>query len=265
MLLLAVIALAGYLLLLLAVWLQQDQLVFPGAGRGVRPLDVDGVTTRTLTGSGGEPFRIVECMPPSPHAVVVHFVGNGEDLCSAARTAVALARYGVAVVAAEYPGYGGSRGRPGVASILHNAEVTAAHAGALARQLGVPLIASGSSLGTFSAVHVAAQGTVAKCLLRAPATSIADVAARQFWWLPVRSLLRHGFDNAPRARDVACPVLVVHGASDEVIPAEFGRRLAGMFAGRTEFVAVPGAGHNDLSLAIDGPVGAVVGAFLRSP
>ena len=261
----AVIVLVGYSLLLLAVYLQQDRMVFPGAGRGVRPLDVQGVATRELKGLGDHPFRIAELVPEKPAAVVVHFVGNGEDLCSAARSVVELAAYGVAVVAAEYPGYGASRGRPSVESVLRAADVAAAHAAELSRRLGVPLIVSGRSLGCFAAVHVAAQGVATKCLLCAPATSIADVASRQFWWLPVRPLLRHAFDNTAGARRVKCPVLIVHGDMDEVIPIKFGQRLREMFAGPTDMVIAFGAGHNDLSLATDGIVGSQLRAFLTAP
>jgi len=262
--LLLLVAAVGYSLLLLAVYLQQDLLVFPGAGRGIRPLDATGVTTRELPGLRNEPFRIVECVPDKPAAVVVHFVGNGEDLCSAARHAVSFAGYGVAVVSPEYPGYGGSRGRPSVPSVLRAAELTTEHAAALAQRLGVPLFASGSSLGTFSAVHVASQGKVTKCLLRAPATSIAAVAAGRFWWLPVRALLRHAFDNREAAKRVTCPVLIVHGDADEVIPVDQGKALRAMFAGPAEIVIVPGAGHNDLSVGPEGPVTAQVRAFLAA-
>lgn len=261
----AIIALVAYALLLLALWMQQDLLVFPGAGRGLRPIDVQGTTERQLPGLGNQPFRIVEVVPEKPTAVVLHFVGNGEDLCSAARHAVAFARYGVAVVSPEYPGYGGSGGRPSVASLLRTADVTCAHAEALAKTLGVPLFVSGSSLGTFSAVHVAAQGKVQKCLLRAPAVSIVEVAGARFWWVPVGMLLRHQFDNGEAAKRVQCPVLIVHGDADDVIPVDHGQRLRGMFAGPAEIVVVPGAGHNDLVVTPDGPVAAQVAAFLRAP
>jgi len=260
----AVIAFVAYVVIVVAVYLQQDLLVFPGAGRGVRPLDVAGVTTGELQGLDDQPFRIVEIVPDRPRAVVVHFVGNGEDLCSAARNAAALSQFGVAVVSPEYPGYGGSRGRPSVATLLRTAEVTTAYAAAMADKLAVPLIASGMSLGTFSAVHTAAQGRVTKLLLRAPATSIADVAARQFWWLPVRLLLRHAFDNTEVAKDVKCPVLVFHGDADEVIPMAIGKEIAGKFAGPTEFVVVPGARHNDLWLDPASAMGQRFAAFLAA-
>ena len=75
--------------------------------------------------------------------------------------------------------------------------------------------------------------------------------------------LRHQFDNLAVAARVKCPVLVVHGDRDAIVPAELGRQLCEAFAGPREFVVVPGAGHNNLSIGVDGPHGARIGAFLR--
>jgi hypothetical protein len=265
LLLIPVVALCGYAVLLFAVWSQQDRLVFPGAGRGERLIDVAGVDVSELPGLGGTPFRVVQRVPDSAHAVLAWFVGNGEDLSSAARRVVELSRHGIAVVAAEYPGYGGSRGTPAVASLLAAAEALAIRAEALARERSVPFVVGGSSLGSFCALHVAAAGAARRCLLVAPPTSLADVAAGQFWWLPVRLLLRHRFDNTSTAPQVRCPVLVLHGDQDEVVPVHMGEALCRSVAGPAEFVVVRGAGHNDVSLAPEGPLGPRIAEFLRGP
>jgi pimeloyl-ACP methyl ester carboxylesterase len=258
------VLLAGaYALIVLLVWWQQERLVFPGAGRGARPIDAPGAQVGELVGQGGRAFRIVEVAAAEPRAVLLWFVGNGEDLRSAAWRAHELAAHGVTVLSAEYPGYGGSAGDPGVAAILHNAEVVGRHAAQRAQALGVPLRLGGSSMGTFSAVHLAARGVGDRVLLLAPPTTLADAAGVGFWWLPVGALLRHRFDNLAAAPRVAMPALVVHGTDDTVVPDRLGRQLAAAFAGPTAFVPVRGAGHNDLTLGRSGSVGAQVGAFLR--
>lgn len=257
------VAVFGYGLVCLLLWWQQDRFVFPGAGRGERAVDAPGVELLTVRAETGLRCRLVQKVPPEASAVLAFFVGNGEDLCSAARHVAALSAYGVAVVSAEYPGYGGSEGTPGVASILALADAVGAHALAMARRLGVPFVVAGSSMGSFCAVHVAAAGDAARCLLRAPPTSLVDAAAGPFWWLPVRWLVRHRFDNTAAAALVRCPVLIVHGDQDRIVPLALGQRLRSLFAGPAELFVVEGAGHNDLSLTAPGPVAARVGAFLR--
>jgi pimeloyl-ACP methyl ester carboxylesterase len=256
-------ALVGYALVVILVWWQQDRITFPGAGRGDRVVDTAGVELFTLTGHGGLAFRAVQRVPEQPRAVLAFFVGNGEDLRSAAWHAAELAEYGVAVVSGEYPGYGSSAGKPGVESILAMADAVAAHAQALARELHVPFVVGGSSLGTCCAMHVAANGNAARCLLRAPPTTLVEVARHQFWWLPVAAMMRHRFDNAVLAPRVRCPVLIVHGDADTIVPCVFGEKLRSLCAGPAELLVVPGVGHNDLSLSKNGPVGGRVGEFLR--
>ncbi len=258
------IPLGLYLLICLLVFAAQDWLLFPGAGRSEGPLHLPpGVQVRWLTRPGGERFRVAESTPDAPHGVMVFFVGNGEDLHSAVFWAQELVQYGLLAVVAEYPGYGESEGTPGVASFLEMAETTAEYGALRARELGLPLMVGGSSLGTFCAVHLAAQGTGERMLLKSPPTSTLSAAQRSFPWLPVGWLLRHRFDSLALASSVRCPTLIAHGEVDRLVPADMGRELSEALAGPTRLLLVPGQGHNDPFLSPDGPLASEVGAFLR--
>lgn len=48
------------------------------------------------------------------------------------------------------------------------------------------------------------------------------------------------------ARQVRCPVLVMHGSDDTLITVGAARQLAAAFPGRTSFIEVPGAKHSDV-------------------
>lgn len=265
----------GYVAIVALLWLKQDGMVFAGAGfpdRGVPTLPTP-VVVRWL-GEGGERTRIATVSPrTAPIAVAVYFGGNGEDLYAAAFTAGELAEYGLETIAHEHPGYGASPGTPSVASLLAAAERTVDAAAVRARELGVPLVVVGSSLGTFCAVHVAARGGAApasggpavvdRLVLRAPPTTMVAAAKARFGFLPVDLLLRHRFDNATPAPRVACPVLVLHGDRDGIVPQALGRELAGLMP-NARFVGVPGAGHNNLALSVQAPVAAELRAFVSA-
>ncbi len=262
MLHLLLLLLLGYLLLVATVWLLQGFLVFPGAGRGDRGLpDLPSLRSGTLQRPGGETFRTVTVRSPAPRGFALLFGGNGEDLTSLAYQAAELARHRLVVLAAEFPGYGLSQGMPTVASILECAEVAARAAASQARQEGLPLLVAGSSLGSFAAVHVAACGTGERLLLRSPPTTLAAAADARFWWLPVRWLLRHGFDNLTPAPRVAVPALVLHGDRDRIVPLALGQELATALP-QGRLVTIAGCGHNDLGWGPDGPGGPAVAAFL---
>jgi len=263
-LLFALIPIALYLLMCGGLWLLQDSMVFPGAGGPRENLVVpDGVSVGELARADGTRFRLATAIPREPAAVLLFFVGNGENLHSGVLRAEDLARYGVAVLVPEYPGYGETPGRASVESLLEVADAAAVHAQRTADQLGVDLVVGGSSLGTFLAVHVAAQGIGRRLLLQAPPTSLAEVGQARFPFLPVGWLLRHRFDSASLAPEVRCPSLVVHGERDTTVPPEYGRRLSELFGGPSEFLLMPGHGHNHPSLSVESPAGPAVRAFLR--
>ena len=247
------------------MWVKQDALVFPGAGRGDRGLPPAAAPTNVQwVGPAAQSTRIAAVRPApgvAVRSVAIYFGGNGEDLFASASTAVQLAQYGAEVIAAEHPGYGASRGAPSVSSLLAAAEAVAAHAQARARELQVPLVVFGSSLGTFCAMRVAAAGGVERLVLRAPPSTLAAVSQQHFRWLPVGMLLRHRFDNLEPAPRVRCPVLVLHGDRDTVVPMLHGQMVAAALP-NARFVRVPGRDHNDLDLSADGPVAAMLREFL---
>lgn len=265
----------GYVAVTALVWLKQDGMVFAGAGfpdRGVPALPTP-VVLRWL-GDGGDRVRIATVTPrTAPIGVAVYFGGNGEDLYAAAFAAGELAEYGLEAIAHEHPGYGASPGTPSVGSLLAAAERTVDSAAVRAHELGVPLVVVGSSLGTFCAVHVAARGGAApadakravvdRLLLRAPPTTLAAAAKARFGFLPVDLLLRHRFDNSTPAPRVNCPVLVLHGDRDGIVPQALGRELAALLP-HGRFVGVPGAGHNNLHLSVQGQVAGELRAFFSA-
>jgi len=253
-----------YALLVLFLAVTQDFMVFPGRGRGDRGVpQLAGIEIGELPRTDGGQFRIVTARAlGAPRAVAVYFVGNGEDLYNAAAGADVLRQFGMTVIGVEHAGYGSSDGPSSVATLLAGAEAATRHARVMAQDLAVPLVAVGSSLGTFCAVHVGVLGLVDRLLLRAPPTSLAAVASARYFWLPTGLFLRHRFDNLGKAEAVQCPVLVLHGDMDDIVPLRLGRELVAAIGSNAELLVAGGYGHNDLPLDRDGPYGPAIATFL---
>jgi fermentation-respiration switch protein FrsA (DUF1100 family) len=60
-----------------------------------------------------------------------------------------------------------------------------------------------------------------------------------------RFLIRLKLDNLGTITRVRCPVLVLHGTHDRLVPLEMGKRVAAAAPGPVELVLIEGAGHND--------------------
>ncbi|MEQ1634417.1 MAG: alpha/beta hydrolase, partial [Planctomycetota bacterium] len=250
------------LVLLLA--LQQDALVFPGSGRGDRGIGfLPRVRAHELQRQPGVPFRIAIATPDGVAThVALMFCGNGEDLFSGAHVAFEWTGYGAEAIAVEHPGYGTSEGPPSVEALFGAADIALEFARARADELSLPLVAVGTSLGTFCAMHVAATGKCDRLVLRAPPSSLLAAAKVRFWWLPVSWFLKHRFDNLVLAPQIRCRALVIHGDRDRIVPLEQGRLVQETMAGESELLVVKGGGHSDVSFAPDGENGARVRAFL---
>ena len=104
----------------------------------------------------------------------------------------------------------------------------------------------GVSLGTGAAVALAAERPVGKVVLEAPYTSIADIAALVFPFIPVRMLLKDQFRSDLRIGKLAAPLLVMHGERDHVVPLRFGERLFALAPEPKRLVRFPHGGHDDL-------------------
>ncbi len=104
----------------------------------------------------------------------------------------------------------------------------------------------GYSVGTGVAVAIAASSPVGKLILEAPFTSVADVAAPLFWYMPVRWLMRDSLRSDERIAGVKVPLLIMHGEKDTVVPERLGRRLFDRAPGPKRFVPFPLGTHVNL-------------------
>ncbi len=216
----------SYLVYCAWVYFAQDSLVFPAAGAGYSRLTIPAGVEVIELGREGR-ARIAVATPRSkPRGVLIHFVGNGEDLSSGVRWSKAFTDFGLVSLVPEYPGYGQSEGSPSVESFFAMAERVADEAQRRATELGVPLFVSGWSIGTFSAVHLASKGYGQRLLLAAPPTNILEIARREYPLAPISWLLAYPFDSAMLASKVQMPTLILHGDADRVVPLSMGRALA---------------------------------------
>lgn len=264
MLALALVAAVLWLCAVAAVWGRQEKLIFRPDARplGEVPADLAAVRFRQAqlrTRDGLElAFWAAEPLPGMPTLLLFH--GNAGNAADRAPPLAPFAAAGYGVVLAEYRGYARNPGYPSEAGFLRDAR---AYLGwvATAWQETSPILC-GESIGSGVAVRMATEHPVRAVVLDAPYTSVADLAAATYRWLPVRTLLRHPFDNLSCLPSVRAPLLVLHGAADSLIPPDHGRRVAAAAGGPAEFVLLPNIGHPVLGNDLAGNGAAAVRSFL---
>jgi len=181
---------------------------------------------------------------------LVFFHGNGSDRSDFARQGEVFHGLGWGVLLASYPGYSGNPGAPTEATLTAAARASVA---AVNNHVG-PIIVWGHSLGSGVAARVASEGAAAGVVLEAPYTSIVEVAADAYPYVPVRWLMRDRFDTEALVDRIKVPVLIFHSTDDPSVPFRMGQTLADELGARATFVKMEGAGHyphnRDLSDAV---------------
>jgi fermentation-respiration switch protein FrsA (DUF1100 family) len=244
---LVVLVTVGYLGGLVVLFFAQRSFIFPipqtkrtspeSAGFGV-------AEEHLLTTADGETI-IVWHVPAKPgHVIVLYFHGNGDFLAGLVDRFRDITSDGTGLVALSYRGYAGSSGRPSEQGLLSDAE--AAYAFTSARYGADRIVVWGFSLGSGVGVALAADQRIGKLVLEAPYTSIMEVAAGAFPFLPVRWLIRDQFRSDQRMARVTAPLLIMHGAHDATIPINLGERLFALAHEPKQFVRFPEGSHNDL-------------------
>jgi uncharacterized protein len=250
----------GVLAVLAAIWLGQRRVIYRPDTERVPPETegLAGVTEVLLSTSDGE--RLVMWHAPAGHqaVTVLYFHGNGAGLSDRTIRIRLLQAAGYGVLIMAYRGYAGSTGNPSETANIADAKA----AYAWLRATGVTseaIVLFGESLGTGVAVQVAACEPVAAVILDSPFTSLVDVAAIHFPYLPIRLLMRDRYLSIDHIADIHVPLLIVHGEQDRVVPFVLGQRLFAAAKEPKRFVGFPGVGH---LIPFDGPGWPVVRRFL---
>lgn len=229
----------------LLFFLQRSLMYFPDPSR-VLPAaaGLPQAQEHVLATEDGERVMIWHVPPRGEGAVVLYFQGNGGGLALRVPRFRSLIGDGTGLIALGYRGYSGSSGSPTEKGLI--ADAHAAYAFAAARYPAAQIALWGESLGSGVAVALAAERPVGRLILEAPFTSAADVAAEVYPFVPVRLLMKDQFRSDERIAKVKAPVLVMHGARDNVVPIALGERLYALVRAPKRFVRFPDGGHEGL-------------------
>jgi pimeloyl-ACP methyl ester carboxylesterase len=232
-----IILVAAYSAAVGVLSIRETSIVYPGAGRTFRmlPGSETGVpwdTVRVLD-ADSVPVLLLESRvdTASGRPWVLYLHGNFGLL--GARGNVAryrlLREAGFNVMAVEYRGFGHSSGsgKPNEKGIYADANAGWEF---LTGPRGVSpdrVLIYGHSLGGGPATELAERHPTAAALVtEGTSTSLPDVGADRYPWVPVRLIMRNRFPNLKRASAITIPWVIFHGRNDETIPREHGEALA---------------------------------------
>ncbi len=239
--------LAGFLALF-----QERQVYFPSDVLAATP-EQSGLPYEEvhLTSAGG--VRLHGWYIPAPAEgasgkTLLFFHGNAGNISHRLSSLAIFHRLGLATLIIDYRGYGKSEGRPGEAGTYRDAAAAWRH---LTAERGIDpgdIVLFGRSLGAAIAAHQAARTRPAGLILESGFTSVPDVAAQLYPFLPVRWLARIHYPTRKELARVRCPVLIAHSREDELIPYSHAEALYRAAPEPKTLLTLRGS-HNDAFLA----------------
>ena len=179
--------------------------------------------------------------PKKGGKAILYCHGNAEDVTSSAEVLDLFAARDYTIAAVDYPGYGLSDGTPTEKGCYEN--VHRLFDWLLEKRGFRPedIIVVGFSIGTGPATELAASRKVGGLVLEAPYLSAPRAVTR------IRLLAIDPFPNIERIRLINCPLLVIHGTDDHIVPFSQGKALFEKAVEPKRFVPVKGAGHVDFA------------------
>ncbi len=220
---------AGYALLVVFVYLMQGRMLYlpdmPGRELTATPanigLDFEDVWTETADGVRIHGWFV----PGRTQQVLLFFHGNAGNIAHRLESIRQFHELGLSVYIVDYRGYGQSGGRITEQGSYRDADAAWRYVIDERGFAAGDVVVFGRSLGASVASRLASRQRPLALIVESSFTSVPDIAADLYPWLPARWLSRLRHSTRDHVRDARCPVLVIHSRDDEIIPYRHGEAI----------------------------------------
>ncbi|KAK4369843.1 hypothetical protein RND71_009318 [Anisodus tanguticus] len=201
------------------------------------------VNVHLLDTKGGNKIVATFWKHPNGRFTLLYSHANAADLGQMIDLFVELrAHLRVNIMCYDYSGYGGSSGKPSEFNTYHDIEAVY---NCLKSEYSIKqedIILYGQSVGSGPTLHLAShlQRLRAIVLHSAILSGIRVLyPVKMTFWFDI-------FKNIDKIQKVSCPVLVIHGTSDEVVDFSHGKQLWELAKEKYDPLWVEGGGHSNL-------------------
>ncbi|MBU4286402.1 MAG: alpha/beta hydrolase [Verrucomicrobia bacterium] len=213
-------------LCILLFFRQSHMIYFPLSKVQATPADA-GLAYESVALMTADDVRLASWYVPCEGArgTVLMCHGNGGNIGDRLHPISLFHELGLNVLIFDYRGYGESAGKPSEEGTYQDACAAGQY---LVEKRNTPpdkIVVFGRSLGGAVAADLAGRVKPAALILEAAFTSIPDMGAKLYPYLPIRLLSRYRYNTLARMEQIKCPVLIAHSRDDEMIPFEQGQRL----------------------------------------
>ena len=178
-----------------------------------------------------------------PRGVVMYLKGNSRSIKGWGKYAIDFNRVGFDVIMVDYRGFGKSTGKRTERGIKDDLQ----HVYDLikSRVDQKYIVVYGRSMGSGFATKLASTNNPRMLILESPYYSMMKMASRFLPLLPTM-VIRFKIRTYKWIQYVHCPIKIIHGTSDKIVPFRNSIKLAKRSPKFARLYSVIGGGHNDL-------------------
>ncbi len=227
----------------------EDQYIyFPDSEFQQTPADA-GLPFEALAFQTADGVMLYGWYMPHPDArfTVLHFHGNAGNISHRLHMYRRWHALGLSVFAFDYRGFGKSEGKPSESGLYEDAKAAWSELTDKLKVNPQSVILAGRSLGCAVALNLSGEAQAAGLALETPFTSVPDMAAHYYPWLPLRFFMRSRFDLLESIAGNSKPLLIISAQNDEIVPEGMDERIFSAAGGPKTHHALPG-GHNDFDI-----------------
>ncbi len=181
----------------------------------------------------------------NPKGVVFYLKGNSKSIKGWGKFAVDFTRHGFDVIMVDYRGFGKSTGRRTQKAVKRDMQVI--YNKIKEKVSEKYIILYGRSLGSGFATKLASMNNPRMLILDAPYYSLSKVAKKYIPFMPLSLLIKFPMPTYKWLKYVKCPIHIIHGTDDRLIPYKTSVRLSRINPKATTLHTVIGGGHKNLN------------------
>lgn len=181
----------------------------------------------------------------NPKGIVFYLKGNSKSIKGWGKFAVDFTRHGYDVIMVDYRGFGKSTGRRTQKAVKRDMQVIY---NKLKEKVSEKyIILYGRSMGSGFAAKLASMNNPRMLILDAPYYSLSKVAKKYIPFMPLSLLIKFPMPTHKWMKYVNCPIHIIHGTDDRLIPYKTSVKLSKIKPELTKLYTVIGGGHKDLN------------------
>ncbi|TFG72175.1 MAG: alpha/beta fold hydrolase [Flavobacteriales bacterium] len=198
------------------------------------------VVTRDGATINGLRFKVSQ-----PKGIVFYLKGNSKSIKGWGKFAVDFTRHGYEVFMVDYRGFGKSTGRRTQKAIKRDLQLVYDKIREKVDEKYIILY--GRSLGSGFATKLASMNNPKMLILDAPYYSLSKVAKKYIPFMPLSLLIKFPMPTYKWMKYVNCPVHILHGTDDKLIPYRTSVKLSKIKPNSTRLYTIIGGGHKNLN------------------